>query len=73
MRGRLLGNGHCTRPRQLDCQHDTACETCVYFQTSIAFKPVLQAQYDDAATKGQNDREDTFTALLERVDQHATG
>jgi site-specific recombinase XerD len=73
MRGRLLGNGHCTRPRQLDCQHDTACETCVYFQTSIAFKPVLQAQHDDAATKGHTDRQHVFLELLQHVDQHATG
>ncbi|MDQ3502056.1 MAG: tyrosine-type recombinase/integrase [Actinomycetota bacterium] len=71
LRDRLLGNGRCSRPRQLPCDHDLACENCVFFQTSIAFRPVLQAQHDDAATKGQNDREDTFTALLERVDKHA--
>lgn len=71
MRSRLLGNGHCTRPRQLDCKHDTACETCVYFQTSIAFRPVLQDQHDDAAAKGQTERQQVFLELLKHVDQEA--
>ena len=71
IRDRLLGNGRCSRPRQLSCDHDLACENCVFFQTSIAFRPVLQAQHDDAANKNQTDRADTFTALLERVDTHA--
>lgn len=71
MRARLLGNGHCTRPRQLNCQHDTVCETCVYFQTSIAFRPVLQAQHDDAASKNQTDRQQVFLELLNHVDGQA--
>ncbi len=71
MRTRLLGNGHCTRPRQLDCKHDTVCETCVYFQTSIEFRPVLQDQHDDAVAKGQTDREQVFLELLKHVDQEA--
>jgi site-specific recombinase XerD len=71
IRARLLGNGHCTRPRQLSCQHDTVCETCVYFQTSIAFRPVLQAQHDDAAAKGHTDRQQVFIELLKHVDQQA--
>ena len=52
MSARLLGNGYCTRPRQLDCAHDSACENCVYFQTTIAFRPTLQAQHDDAEDQG---------------------
>jgi site-specific recombinase XerD len=31
---RLLGNGYCTRPPQLDCAFESICETCSYFQTS---------------------------------------
>ena len=50
---RLLGNGYCTRPPQLDCTFDAICETCSYFQTSIEFRPTLQAQHDDAAEKHQ--------------------
>ena len=36
---RLLGNGCCTRPPQLDCAFESICETCSYFQTSIEFRP----------------------------------
>ena len=38
---RLLGNGWCTRPPQLDCAFESVCETCSYFQTSIEFRPAL--------------------------------
>ena len=72
LRSRLLGNGHCTRPRQLDCKHDNACENCVFFQTSIAFRPVLQAQHDDAVAKDQTDRIKVFGRLLEQVQQDAS-
>ena len=71
MSARLLGNGYCTRPRQLTCVHDSACENCVFFQTTIAFRPVLQAQHDDAHTKDQTDRQQLFSGLLERID-HST-
>ena len=71
MSARLLGNGYCTRPRQLDCVHDSACENCVYFQTTIAFRPVLQAQHDDADAKHQTDRQQLFSDLLARVDHSA--
>ena len=50
---RLLGNGWCTRPPQLDCAFESICETCTYFQTSIEFRPALAAQHDDAAAKSQ--------------------
>jgi site-specific recombinase XerD len=72
MSSRLLGNGYCTRPRQLDCDHDSACENCVYFQTTIAFRPTLQAQHDDAAAKNHTDRQAVFNELLARVDHDAT-
>jgi site-specific recombinase XerD len=68
---RLLGNGYCTRPRQLDCAHDTACENCVYFQTTIGFRPTLQAQHDDARDKNQPDRQQLFNELLSRIDNTA--
>jgi hypothetical protein len=28
--GRMLGNGMCTRPANLDCRIESACETCAY-------------------------------------------
>jgi hypothetical protein len=49
---RLLGNGYCTRPPQLDCAFESICETCSYFQTSIEFCPALAAQRDHAAVAG---------------------
>jgi site-specific recombinase XerD len=72
MSARLLGNGYCTRPRQLDCAHDSACENCVYFQTTIGFRPTLQTQHDDAISKGQTDRADLFGRLLTVIDRDAS-
>ena len=69
---RLLGNGWCTRPPQLDCAFETICETCSYVQTSIAFRPALQAQHDDAAAHSQDHRRQLFASLLARVDQDAS-
>jgi integrase len=61
---RLLGNGFCTRPAELDCAFEAICETCSFFQTSIEFRPTLQAQHDDAASKGQDHRATLFGQLL---------
>ena len=30
---RMLGNGLCTRPVELECRMESACETCAYFRT----------------------------------------
>jgi site-specific recombinase XerD len=64
---RLLGNGYCTRPAELDCAFEAICENCTFFQTSIQFRPTLQAQHDDAATKGQQHRADLFGQLLNNL------
>ena len=72
MQSRMLGNGHCTRPKQLTCKNESVCESCVYFQTSIAFRPTLQAQHDDAARKGQTDRQQVFLQLLTKIDRDAS-
>ena len=69
---RLLGNGWCTRPPQLDCAFETICETCSYVQTSIAFRPALQAQHDDAIAKHHDHRGQLFATLLARIDQDAS-
>jgi site-specific recombinase XerD len=61
---RLLGNGHCTRPAELDCAFEAICENCSFFQTSIEFRPTLQAQHDDAEHKGQHHRASLFGRLL---------
>jgi len=69
---RLLGNGHCTRPPQLDCAFESICETCSFFQTSIEFRPTLQAQHDDAAAKHQTGRTQLFANLLDTIDKDAS-
>jgi site-specific recombinase XerD len=69
---RLLGNGYCTRPAQLDCAFESICETCSYFQTSIEFRPTLQAQHDHAAEHGQDHRQQLFAQILTRLDTEAS-
>ena len=64
---RMPGNGYCTRPPELDCAFESICETCTFFQTSIEFRPTLQAQHDDAKAKGQQHRADLFAGLLTRL------
>jgi site-specific recombinase XerD len=66
---RLLGNGWCTRPPQLDCAFESICETCSYFQTNIEFRPTLQAQHDDAHAKNQTHRASLFSSLITHIDQ----
>jgi site-specific recombinase XerD len=61
---RLLGNGYCTRPAELDCTFESICENCAFFQTSIEFRPTLQAQHDHAASHQQPHRADLFQRLL---------
>jgi hypothetical protein len=65
---RLLGNGWCTRPPQLDCAFESICETCTYFQTTIEFRPALAAQHNHATAHGQTSRQELFAQLLTRID-----
>jgi site-specific recombinase XerD len=67
---RLLGNGYCTRPAELDCAFESICETCTYFQTSIEFRPAIAAQHDHAATHGQTGRQQLFAQLLNHIDDN---
>jgi hypothetical protein len=69
---RMLGNGYCTRPPELDCAFESICETCTFFQTSIEFRPTLQAQHDDAEAKHQAGRQHLFQQLLTAVDRDAS-
>jgi site-specific recombinase XerD len=69
---RLLGNGYCTRPPELDCAFESICETCSFFQTSIEFRPTLRAQHDDALAKDQTHRAELFGSLLDRVNRNAS-
>ena len=53
---RMLGNGLCTRPVELECRMESACETCAYFQTGPEFVPVILRQRDHARDHHQPDR-----------------
>lgn len=71
MHRRMLGNGYCARPVGLDCHFESICESCVYFQTTLEFRPTIKRQRDDAAEKGQVGRLKIFDGLLERLDSQA--
>ncbi len=69
---RMLGNGYCMRPVQVDCNYDVICEGCTFFQTTIEFKPTLERQHADACAKGQTTRQAIFKTLLDRLDDTGT-
>jgi hypothetical protein len=68
---RMLGNGYCARPVDLDCHFESICESCTFFVTTIEFKPTLERQRDDAHDKGQVGREKIFDGILNRLDASA--
>jgi hypothetical protein len=72
MHRRMLGNGYCARPVEMDCHFESICESCTFFVTTIEFKPTLRKQRDDAADKGQIGRQKIFDALLKRLDEQAS-
>jgi integrase len=72
MHSRMLGNGHCARPVEMDCHFESICESCTSFVTTIEFRPTLQRQRDDAAEKGQVGRQKIFDGILDRLDGEAS-
>jgi hypothetical protein len=66
---RLLANGHCTRPRDLDCRFQTICEGCGFFQTDAEFVPILRRQRDDAANHGDHARIRLYDELVRVIDE----
>lgn len=66
---RMLGNGLCTRPVELDCRMETICETCAYFDTGPQFVPVLLKQRDHARTHHQHDRANLYNNLITRIEK----
>jgi site-specific recombinase XerD len=64
---RMLGNGLCTRPAELDCRMESACETCAYFRTGTQFLPILTRQRDHARDHGQAERATLFDELIQRA------
>jgi len=66
---RHLGNGHCTRPKALDCAFESACERCGFFETGPKFVTILRRQRDHSSARGQDERAELFGELIERVDE----
>jgi hypothetical protein len=66
---RMLGNGLCTRPVELECRMESACETCAYFRTGNEFRPVLLRQRDHARDHNQTDRAALFDSLLNSLQE----
>ncbi len=64
---RLLGNGHCTRPVALDCQFESICERCGFFETGPEFIPILRRQRDDAGDRSDAARANLFDGLLSDI------
>ena len=64
---RLLGNGHCTRPVALDCQFESICERCGFFETGPQFIPILRRQRKDAADRSDPGRANLFDGLLSDI------
>lgn len=65
---RMLGNGYCTRPDGVPCGYETICESCPCFSTTIEFLPILHKQKQDAEEKGQTQRANIFSHLIECVE-----
>ncbi|MHB8330221.1 MAG: tyrosine-type recombinase/integrase [Acidimicrobiales bacterium] len=72
MNRRMLGNGWCARPVEMDCTFESICESCSFFVTTVEFKPTLERQRDDAEAKGQVGRQNIFDGLLSRLEEDAS-
>ena len=68
---RMLGNGYCTRPVELDCAFETICEGCTFFATTIEFRPTLRRQHKDAERKAQTGRATIYKNLLDGLESSA--
>ena len=65
---RLLGNGHCTRPLELDCRFQTICEGCGFYETGPQFVTILRRQRDDAAAHTDPTRTKLYDQLIDVID-----
>jgi hypothetical protein len=64
----LLGNGHCTRPLELECRFQTIREGCRFYETSIEFVDVLTRQRDDATSHADAARAKLYDELVRVID-----
>jgi integrase len=65
---RLLGNGHCTRPLELDCRFQTICEGCGFYDTDVEFVDILRRQRDDATSHADETRAKLYDELVRVID-----
>jgi len=65
---RLLGNGHCTRPLELDCRFQTTCEGCGFYETGPEFVTILRRHRDDAAAHTDPVRTHLYNELIRVID-----
>jgi site-specific recombinase XerD len=68
---RLLANGHCTRPAELDCRFQTICEGCGFYEPSIEFIDILRRQRDDATAHADRARAELYDQLVAVIDATA--
>ncbi len=62
---RLLGNGRCVRPAQLDCAYQTICEGCGFFETGPEFLPILRRQRQSASEQSDFERQRVYQELID--------
>ena len=62
---RMLGNGWCDRPVDMDCHYETICETCSFYATDPAHVPVLIRQRDHARDHHQPGRAKIYDQLIQ--------
>ena len=65
---RLLGNGHCTRPVELDCRFQTICEGCGFYETGPEFVTILRRQRDNATDHADLARAQLYDDLVRVID-----
>jgi integrase len=70
---RLLGNGHCTRPLELDCRFQTICEGCGFYKTGPEFVTILRRQRDDANDHADLERTRLYDQLVRVTDERQGG
>jgi site-specific recombinase XerD len=68
---RLLANGYCTRPVELDCRFQTICEGCGFYQPSVEFVDILRRQRDDATAHADATRAKLYDELVSVIDASA--
>jgi integrase len=65
---RLLANGHCARPLELDCRFQTICEGCGFYETDVEFVGILRRQRDDATAHADAARAKLYNELVRVID-----